>query len=92
MIQDQIMEKNRRFWLTKFIFNRQYIGQIQEIFYQFQHSPQLLNKQARLGSLQLMIIHQSKERDELEVLKFLVSFVLTVALRSQTRSTIPQFI
>jgi hypothetical protein len=29
------MEKNRRFWLTKFIFNKQFLTQMQEIFNQY---------------------------------------------------------
>jgi len=34
-IQDQILEKNRRFWLMKYIFNKQFLEQMQDIFVQF---------------------------------------------------------
>ena len=32
MIHDEILEKNKKFWLSKFIFNKQYIDNILHIF------------------------------------------------------------
>ena len=35
-IHERILEKNRQFWLTRFIFNRQFLEQSLEIFRGFQ--------------------------------------------------------
>lgn len=48
------MEKNRKFWLTKYIFNKNYLSQIQEIFCQFKHTAQLNYADAKLLTIQPM--------------------------------------
>jgi hypothetical protein len=76
------MEKNRRFWLIKYIFNKQFLAYIQEIFNQYKPTVDLNYNEAKQLSLQPAILRSNNARDELEILKFQVSFVLTVAIRA----------
>jgi hypothetical protein len=36
MVHDSILEKNKKFWLSKFIFNKSYIDSILNIFKEIQ--------------------------------------------------------
>lgn len=90
MIQDQIMEKNRRFWLTKFIFNKQFLAQMQEIFNEYSIAPDVGYADAKSQPLQRTVLNQSQARNELECLKFIVGFMLTVHIRAASRTHIPQ--
>ena len=88
-----MLEKNKRFWLTRFIFNRQFLDRSLEIFRGFTFQTDLNYRLARSTNLQLMSqtgvnVHQ----DQLEIMKYIVTFTLTVAFRASVRTQIPYLI
>ena len=55
---------------------------MQEIFDQFKFKGDFNYKSAKNQSLQAVDTRKSNVRDDLEILKFQVSFVITVAIRA----------
>jgi hypothetical protein len=89
------LEKNKRFWITKHIFGKQIFEHLYEIFLQFKFETDLDYKKYRVraagggagggggGDI---------TNEQLEVQKFVITFLLTVSIRASTRIQIPNFI
>ena len=82
-IHDFILEKNKKFWLSKFIFNKAYIESVLSIFTSISIEEDDNYLQARQTDL------QSKSGSQLEIFKFLTTFFLTTAIRAKERKTVP---
>jgi hypothetical protein len=85
-VQDVILAKNQKFWLSKTIFSPQLIAQVYAIFKDFKvtednNYDRHLNPTADVENL-----------PELKAFKFVISFFLTVALRSKDRTVLPDFL
>lgn len=85
-IHDFILEKNKKFWLSKFIFNKTYIESVLSIFKQLTIVENLDYKQAKSVEL------QGHCGDQFEQFKFLATFFLTTVIRGRDRKIVPQYI
>jgi len=77
VIHEDILEKNKRFWLTKSIFNKSLFDASYEIFKQFVVTPDMNYDKYRGVSF---------ENEQLRVQKFFITFCLTVSQRAQCRT------
>lgn len=84
-IYTEIQEKNSRFWLTKHIFNKQFMEMAYEVF-SLKKMPVCLEYQKAKESP-----HDLSDPN-LMTYKFIITFLLTVAQRSSARGSIPSFI
>ena len=85
-VHDFILEKNKKFWLSKFIFNNTYITSVLEIFKQVSIEDNLDYLKAREVNL------QDQAGDQFEMFKFLTTFFLTTVIRAKERGrTVPYF-
>ena len=92
-VHERILEKNQRFWLTRFIFNRQFLDQSLEIFRGFGFQTDQDYSAARGINLQVMAQGGvTSSDDQYEILKYIVTFTLTVAFRASIRTQIPYLI
>lgn len=71
------MEKNKRFWLIKSIFNKSLFDASYEIFKQFVVTPDMNYDRYR---------SEGFEDEQLRVQKFFIAFCLTVCQRAQSRT------
>ena len=85
VIHDEILEKNKKFWLSKFIFNKQYIDNILHIFKDIRIEEDQDYAAARSRDL------QNEEGGQFEMFKFLTTFFLTTVVRAKERKSIPHF-
>lgn len=76
-IHEDILEKNKRFWLTKYIFNKSFFDSSYDIFKQLKSSADLDYDKYRGNSY---------EDEQLRIQKFLISFCLTVCERALQRT------
>ena len=78
------MEKNKKFWLSKFIFNRTYIESVLNIFATIKIEEEMDYAAARESDLQV------KSGTQFEMFKFLTTFFFTTVIRAKERKSIPQ--
>lgn len=78
------MEKNKKFWLSKFIFNRTYIESVLNIFATIKIEEEMDYAAARESDLQV------KSGNQFEMFKFLTTFFFTTVIRAKERKSIPQ--
>ena len=90
-IHESILEKNRRFWLTRFIFNKTFLEQSLEIFRNCLFTAEQEYAVAKTSDLH-RVFEVGSDGDTLEVLKYIVTFTLTVAFRASVRAQIPFFV
>jgi hypothetical protein len=80
------LEKNKKFWLSKFIFNNTYITSVLDIFKQVAIEENQDYLSARKVNL------QEQSGNQLEMFKFLTTFFLTTVIRAKERGrTVPYF-
>lgn len=91
-IHEDILEKNRRFWTQKYIFNKHFISQIHDIFQKATVDENLDYSSARKMELQGLAQVGNPLIDQIEILKFFITFFQTVALRAINRAQIPNFV
>lgn len=90
VIHEKILDKNRRFWLTRFIFNRQFLDQSLDIFRGFAFVADSNYAAAKIANLQVMKAQgENPDDDQFEILKYIITFTLTVAFRANYRTQIP---
>lgn len=83
-VQEVILGKNHKFWLSKTVFSNSLVQQVYAIFKDFQ----IIEDKDFAKH-----VNASGEDDpQLNAFKFLVSFFLTVALRSKDRGVLPDFL
>ena len=82
-VQDVIMGKNQKFWLSKTIFSPVFIQQVLNIFKDYNFGVDLDYQKFLTGSPE---VHNTQE---LTAFKFVISFFLTIALRSKDRTVLP---
>ena len=72
-IQEAIFEKNKRFWLTRFIFSRTFLENSLEIFKSVDFKPDKAITDANEDNSK--ILEQMESADEqLEILKYIITF------------------
>jgi hypothetical protein len=85
-VQEVILAKNRKFWLSKTIFSPHFIAQVLAIFKDFKFGEDKDYHKHLTGSASTESIPESA------AFKFVISFFLTVALRSKERAVLPDFV
>jgi hypothetical protein len=88
-VHDLILAKNKKFWLSKTIFSTSFIKEMLEILRTTVPSEDRDYKKYSDPSLD---VQQCEPQSELESLRFLVTFFLTVAVRSAEKLNIPFYV
>lgn len=84
-VHDFILEKNKKFWLSKFIFNKSYIESVLNIFMDIRIDEDMDYSAARETEL------QQNKGSQFEVFKFLTTFFLTTVIRARDRKNVPNY-
>ena len=85
MIHDTILEKNKKFWLSKYIFNKTYIDSVFNIFKDINIEIDDDYQKAREQDLQQL------QGGQFEMFKFLTTFFLTSVIRAKERKAVPSY-
>ena len=85
MIHDTILEKNKKFWLSKYIFNKTYIDSVFNIFKDIKIEIDDDYQKAREQDLQQL------QGGQFEMFKFLTTFFLTSVIRAKERKAVPSY-
>lgn len=85
-VQEVILAKNRKFWLSKTIFSPHFITQVLSIFKDFTFGEDKDYHKYLAGSA------STESIPEFKAFKFVISFFLTIALRSKERGVLPDFV
>jgi len=87
------LQKNRRFWLTRFIFNKNFLEQSLEVFKLYQLSVDENYEAAKSRDLQAVVqANGQRPTDDVEVMKYIICFTLSVVFRARARDIIPDLV
>lgn len=88
-VQDVILAKNKKFWLNKTIFSADFINKILRIFLDIKVKE---DQDYRKYASPDFDLQKSGTNDQFEAYKFVITFFLTVALRSKERSVLVDYL
>ena len=88
-VHDVILAKNKKFWLSKTIFS---VNFIQQMYHIFKDMRVVEDRDYAKYSSPTFNLQGSETQDQFEAFKFVVTFFLTVGLRSKERSVLPDYV
>ena len=89
-VHDVILAKNKKFWLSKTIFSVAFIAQMHRIFKDIRIKED--NDYDKYTSPTYDLQASEPNNGQFEAFKFVITFFLTVGLRSKERSVLPEYV
>jgi hypothetical protein len=86
------LAKNKKFWLSKTIFSVNFIQQMYLIFKDIRLNDDMDYAKYSNPSFDLQSFGSQNQMDQFEAFKFVITFFLTVGLRSKDRSVLPEYV